>query len=221
MPKASLQKTLLLDPDEANIEVVDESKHYAGHVSRHAGRTQLLSGSSPKFDRALKLLEEVVKELPESASTAQQVSARVNLASVLRKKAKTQSKRRAENELILAVECLTAAGGDPETLRKVEASLLELYEENIWLADGKPDAEARIANLKAKQEAWHDTFSQAQVITNLRKPKDPEERYIYEKAMWANQKLEAMRRANNEDDDSDSDADAAVLARPRGDGWQR
>jgi tetratricopeptide (TPR) repeat protein len=213
--KSQLAKALLQD----HVEVVDESKSEA-HVSTDTEEPQLRSGSSPKFERALKLLEEVVAELPDSASTAQQVCARVNLASALRTKGKKQSTRSAENQLGLALDCMTAAGGHPEMRRTVEASHSELYEEYSWLLYGKPDSQKRFAYLKAEREASRGRQTDVlEVKAIMGKPVDPEERYVYEKATWANEKLEAMTKASS-DDDSDSDIDVGPV-RPPGDGWQR
>jgi len=215
--KSQLAKALLQD----QFEVVDESKQDVGHVSREGETPQLRGGSSPKLERALRLLEEVAAELPDSASTAQKVSARANLANVLRSKESKQCKRRAENQLVLALECLTAAGGDPELQRAIEASILELYEENMWLMDGKPDAEVQIAKLKAKREANQRMQLKATIEAGAGRAIDPEERRVQERAAWANEKLEAMRNGTDGDDDSDADINAAAPAHPQGNGWQK
>jgi hypothetical protein len=220
--RSQLAMTLLADPDESNLDVVDESKDTVGHVSASgdAGTVHLHGGISIRSQRALKLLEETVTELPHSASTAQQVSARFNLAAALRSQNAPQSKRSAEKQMVAALELLEAAGGcDSKHQQSIEASLLELYEENAWLADGNTDSRVRIAHLRAKQKASRVTVEQ--IVSDRGKPTDPDERYLYEKAAWAAQKLEAMNISSGAKDDSDSDIDAAVPARPNGRGWQK
>lgn len=214
--KSQFAKTLL----EGYRDVIDENKN-DGHITSDTLKPQFRMGGSPKVERALKLLEEVIAELPDSASIAKRVSAKVNLASVLSTKTTTKSKKRAEDELVSALDLLAASGGDPQTQQTIESSLLELYEENIWLIDGRPEAKARMASLAAKKEASRKhAHAKDNLMAILRKPTHPEERYIHEKVAWAEQKLEAMKRRQDDDADSDSDRDAAP-ARPCGDGWQR
>merc|ERR1740121_1551898 len=108
--------------------------------------------------------------------------------------------------MVEALELLEAAGGsDPKHRQSIEASLLELYEENAWLADGSTDASARIANLRAKQQTSRVTVDQ--ILSDRGKPTDPDERYLHERASWAAQKLKAMNVGSGADDDSDSDID--------------
>jgi tetratricopeptide (TPR) repeat protein len=220
LAKSELAKALLYD----HLEVVDENKDVFGHVSKDDDASHLRSGASSKEEKALKLLQEVVAELPDSASTDLQVSARMNLAWFLRtKKTTTQSKRKAESELVSALDCLMANGGDPRTRKMVEAYILELYEENLWLVDGRPEAQQRLTVLRANR-ASQPSAEQAinAMIADKDKPTDPDARYMHEKALWANQRLEARRKGYPEDDDdSDTDAKASMPAFPRYDGWQK
>jgi tetratricopeptide (TPR) repeat protein len=220
LAKSELAKALLYD----HLEVVDENKDVIGHVSKDDDASHLRSGASSKEEKALKLLQEVVAELPDSASTDLQVSARMNLAWLYRtRKATTQSKRKAESELILALDCVVAHGGDPKTRKMIEAYILELYEENLWLVDGRPEAQQRLTALQANRASQP---SVEQAISAMRadvgKPTDPDARYMHERAIWANQRLEAIRNGNEDDDnDSDTDAKASMPAFPKHDGWQR
>lgn len=221
LAKSQLAMTLLQDPSESNLDIVDESKGSVDHASvpGHGDTLPLRGGSSLGFGRALKLLAEVVGELPESASTMEKVNARMNLASALRQQKGVKGKRKAEQEMVFSLDLLTANGGEPSLLYLVESSLLELYEEHTWLADESTDAADRIARLRTKMEAKRKTIEQ--VVADKGKPSDPEERHAYEMTKWAAQKLEAMKIADIKAAESDSDIDAEVQARPSIDGWQR
>jgi hypothetical protein len=221
LAQTQLAMTLLNDPSEANLDIVDETKGSVGHatVSERTSEVNIQSGQSSRMARAFKLLEQVVQELPESASPMQRVRARMNFAAALKAKKGTQSMRRAEREMVSALDILTASGGDQNVLRSVEISLLDHYEENPCLLDGDQEAMLRFEKLRAKREAAPGKLEQ--IITEGGKPLDPDERYAHEKAAWARQKLEAMKRRNERADESDSDVEGATPARPAGDGWQK
>mmetsp|Transcript_82737 Transcript_82737/g.229667 ORF Transcript_82737/g.229667 Transcript_82737/m.229667 type:complete len:380 (-) Transcript_82737:311-1450(-) len=218
--------TLLQDPGESAVDVVNDSKESAGYLTRsekpsadEAG-VRLRSGPSQRASRAAKLLAEAVAQLPESAGSAQKAVARMNLAAALRRLGGSRNKRKAEQEMVVAYELLKAANSSPELKKSVSAILLEHYEDNMWLADGNPEAVERIASLRAQEEAAG--AKQPQLVTSLDKgtPKDPEERYAFERALWARQKLRQLEAAREADLESDADSDASPAC-PTGTGWQR
>lgn len=223
---------LLRDPHSdggkgAGVEVVDESKEVAGHLGQHdragvegeeqddAGLVQVHQGAAPGAVKAVRLLAEAVSLLPASATPLQQAKARLNLAHArLAHGGRTGQKRQAEQELVAVIRILEEAGGNQELLLRTSAELVELCDENSWLAD-TDEAKARLAACQSRMNAAQK--ASANVMSG---PRDPEEREAMQRAVWAKQKqaeLAAEAEASASDDDDD---DEPGLAKPKGDGWQ-
>jgi len=215
--RSKLAMTLLQDPTESNLDIIDESKDHVGHasMSRDDGIVQVHGGVSARVEKALRLLQEVVAELSQTASPTEHAIARMNLVAALKRQKGVLSKRKIEQEMVLALDLVTSVGGHPGLQKSIEAALLEHYEDNAWLADGNTSVEQRFARLQAKQAAQAKTIEQ--LVADKGKPLDPDERYAHERALWAAQKLEAIKNAR----DGDSDSDDAAPACPPGQGWQR
>lgn len=211
--------TLLQDPLESTVDVVNDSKQSAGHLDRSgdasagAPSVQLRTGPSQRASRAAKLLAEAVEKLPAAASVTQQAVAHMNLVAALRRQGGTKSKRKVEQEMVAAYDLLKDVSTGAELRKSVAALLLEHYEENAWLADGRPEAQERLAALRAQEEEAGAKKPELQAS----KRQDPQERYAFERALWAKQKLREMEAAA---EDSDSGDDGGPVC-PPGTGWQR
>eukprot|EP00931_Biecheleriopsis_adriatica_P092403 TRINITY_DN66210_c0_g1_i1.p1 TRINITY_DN66210_c0_g1~~TRINITY_DN66210_c0_g1_i1.p1 ORF type:complete len:385 (-),score=81.93 TRINITY_DN66210_c0_g1_i1:99-1253(-) len=205
---------LLIEKDQ--VDVVNDSKEAVELPMSEDSTIGPRVSSLTAAKRALKLLTQVVERLPESTSPAQAAVAHMNLAAALHRVSGKSNKRKEEDNIIKALELLWRVGGNQEFELSVESQLVQLYDEDPWLADGNVEKLARADKCRAKQVGRQERIQG--VIGEGRVLESPEERHMREKAQWAQEKLATLAAQSI---NSDSDCDENGYVHPPGSDWRR
>lgn len=203
---ACTQAALLLleSPDSSTIDMVNEDKQHVNEVNE---APSLEVGPSLSTTRAVRLLNEALVELSKTDHQPKQAAiASMNLARALLKLGGAANKRKAAQQMLEAFAKLRACSNAPDLQLAVACQILQLHEQSPWLHDVLETAMDACLSMVSRSE---------EAKPALGVPCDPEDRYAYEKAMWAQKKLAKM---TSEQTDSEDDVGPAY---PKGEDWRR